>query len=266
MSALSTAVLDAGAGSPVLLLHGIPTSGALWSGVVPPLLAAGHRVIVPDLPGWGDSAPLSGPPTPEAHLRWIRELMSRHSVERPVVAGHDLGGLLGLMLAAEGLATGVTLTSSWAGLGWMGARVTALPVLERLFYRRYGGRLYIRRGSAPDRMHEAVATFGPALADPGVVPRMRSIAAAFEPAMLARLPARVRSSGTPVRCIWGRRDPFIPRPLVPVIAAQLGGRVVWLDGASHLAPFDRPGPMAEALLAFVRDLEADSGGHRPEDA
>ena len=45
--------IDEGAGDPVLLLHGNPTWGYLWRKTIPPLLAAGHRVIVPDQIGFG---------------------------------------------------------------------------------------------------------------------------------------------------------------------------------------------------------------------
>ena len=255
------AVRVEGTGRTVLLLHGIPTSGALWSGVTPPLVEAGLRVIVPDLPGWGGTPPLVGPQHPAAHTAWLRDLLDTSDTSDagpPIIVGHDLGGLLGLMLAAEKRARGVILTSAWGGLGWLGARITALPILERLFYRRYGGRLYIERGSCPTRAATALATFGPALEDPEVVPRMKAIAAGFQPRALSRLPRRVRDGGTPVACIWGTADPFIPPRLARRVAAGLDAELHWIEGARHLVPFDRPEAMAEAILGFVQRHE----GHR----
>jgi pimeloyl-ACP methyl ester carboxylesterase len=52
---LRLAHLDEGAGPPVLLLHGEPTWSFLWRKVLPPLLDAGFRCVVPDLPGFGRS-------------------------------------------------------------------------------------------------------------------------------------------------------------------------------------------------------------------
>ncbi|HNL63109.1 MAG TPA: alpha/beta fold hydrolase, partial [Solirubrobacterales bacterium] len=47
--------VDEGEGEPVLLVHGEPTWGFLWRKVMGPLLDAGYRCIVPDLPGFGRS-------------------------------------------------------------------------------------------------------------------------------------------------------------------------------------------------------------------
>lgn len=51
---LSFHVVDEGEGSAVLL-HGFPDSSALWRYQIPALVDAGHRVIAPDLRGFGDS-------------------------------------------------------------------------------------------------------------------------------------------------------------------------------------------------------------------
>ncbi len=48
-------VIDAGEGSPVLLLHGFPDRATMWRHQIHALLKAGHRVIAPDLRGFGES-------------------------------------------------------------------------------------------------------------------------------------------------------------------------------------------------------------------
>ena len=47
--------IDEGQGSPVLLLHGEPTWSFLYRKMIPPLVAAGHRVVAPDYFGFGRS-------------------------------------------------------------------------------------------------------------------------------------------------------------------------------------------------------------------
>ena len=52
---LRLAHVDEGDGRPVVMFHGEPTWGYLWRHLLPPLRDAGHRVILPDLAGFGRS-------------------------------------------------------------------------------------------------------------------------------------------------------------------------------------------------------------------
>jgi haloalkane dehalogenase len=88
----------------VLLLHGEPSWSYLYRHMVGPLAAAGHRVVVPDLIGFGRS----DKPTPrteytyQRHVDWLREaLFDRLGLERITLFCQDWGGLLGLRLVAE---------------------------------------------------------------------------------------------------------------------------------------------------------------------
>ena len=113
------AYLDEGAGEPIVLLHGNPTSSYLWRNVVPQLTGSG-RVIVPDLIGQGDSAKLPASEGPE-----------RYSFE---VAYHYLSGLFDVL----GLARMVLVVHDWgSGLGFHftrnnPARVLAVAYMEAL--------------------------------------------------------------------------------------------------------------------------------------
>ncbi len=92
------AYLQEGAGRPIVLLHGNPTSSYLWRNVMPRLRGHG-RVIAPDLVGHGDSAKLSG--TGDAryslaeHQAYVDALLNELDVREDVVlVGHDWGGPL----------------------------------------------------------------------------------------------------------------------------------------------------------------------------
>lgn len=64
VNGLSLHVVDEGEGPAVLLLHGFPDSSALWRHQIPTLVDAGHRVIAPDLRGFGSPTALrASPPT-----------------------------------------------------------------------------------------------------------------------------------------------------------------------------------------------------------
>jgi pimeloyl-ACP methyl ester carboxylesterase len=90
------AVYDAGVGPAVFLLHGFPGSAYTWRHQVPALVAAGYRVVVPDLRGYGMS---DAPDTVEAYdianlTADMVGLLDALGLEQAVFMGHDWGGLL----------------------------------------------------------------------------------------------------------------------------------------------------------------------------
>ena len=95
--------VEEGAGDPVLLLHGEPTWGFLYRRLVPPLLAAGHRVVLPDLFGFGrsDKPVDQGWYSYERHYRSIERLAEEVELRGLTVVVHDWGGPIGLRLAVE---------------------------------------------------------------------------------------------------------------------------------------------------------------------
>jgi haloalkane dehalogenase len=94
----------AGATEVVLLLHGEPSWSYLYRKMVPGLVAAGLRVIVPDLVGFGRSdKPSSRTDYSYArHVEWMRAaLFDNLGLEGVTIVGQDWGGLVGLRLVAE---------------------------------------------------------------------------------------------------------------------------------------------------------------------
>lgn len=88
----------AGKMSPVLLLHGVADSALAWQGVMP-LLARGHILYAPSLPGFGGSDAPYIDYSPTFFTDFIVALMDRLGLERAKVIGHALGGLIALRLA-----------------------------------------------------------------------------------------------------------------------------------------------------------------------
>lgn len=95
--------LERGAGPPVVLLHGNALSAADWavSGVLD-RLAADHRVIAFDRPGFGYSQrPKNIAWTPEKQAKLIHGALAQIGVTRPVVVAHSWGTLVALALALD---------------------------------------------------------------------------------------------------------------------------------------------------------------------
>lgn len=89
------AYIDEGLGKPILLLHGVPTSGWLYRHIFPELVKKGYRVIVPDMFGFGSSDSPNGYDTyhEERQAERLLRLMSHLKIDVWTHLFHDVGGL-----------------------------------------------------------------------------------------------------------------------------------------------------------------------------
>ena len=91
-------------GPPLILLHGWPSDVHDWDGVAPPLAAAGYRVLVPWLRGFGPTRFLD-PKTPRSGQQAamgadLRDFMDAMGIEQALLAGYDWGGRAACIVAA----------------------------------------------------------------------------------------------------------------------------------------------------------------------
>ena len=87
-----------GIGSPMMLLHGYPLDGSIWSEVVP-LLVDRFELIIPDLRGFGESTTASTPYTMDAFASDILGLLDHLGFEKTALVGHSMGGYVALAFA-----------------------------------------------------------------------------------------------------------------------------------------------------------------------
>nr|WP_310523253.1 haloalkane dehalogenase [Polymorphobacter sp.] len=88
--------------APILLMHGEPSWSYLYRKFVPPLAAAGHRVLAPDLIGFGKSDKLAARSdyTYERHVQWMSDWLLALDLRNITLFCQDWGGLIGLRLVA----------------------------------------------------------------------------------------------------------------------------------------------------------------------
>jgi pimeloyl-ACP methyl ester esterase len=254
---------DAGAGAPVVLLHGWSLSSAAFADELA-FLSRGRRAIAPDLRGHGRSA---APPSPfglEDLARDLAALFDALALDRAVLLGWSLGALVALAaapllrarLAALVLVSGTPRFT--AGDGWP----HGLPARSV-----EGLALRVRRDAprAVARFFDGMFVDGE-LDDAGRA-RAEALRAAIPPAdpaallsgldVLARedLRAGLAALDLPVLLLHGDRDPVCPPGASRAMAAAIpGARLVELAGAGH-APFvSRPGPFRDALASFLAML------------
>lgn len=128
---VETQYLEAGTGTPVLLLHGHEQSATGWRWVIP-ALARTHRVIALSLPGTGDTDPATGDYAPGNDLApFVAAFLDTLDIQPPLdVIGHSAGGAIALRLALadpDRIRT-LTLVDS-AGLGQAVHPLLALDTL-----------------------------------------------------------------------------------------------------------------------------------------
>jgi pimeloyl-ACP methyl ester carboxylesterase len=84
----------------LLLLHGALNDASVWNALGPACAAAGHQVLAPDQPGHGGSA---GPLLPDiaALAAWALRVADAAGLDRFSVAGHSMGSLIALEVAAQ---------------------------------------------------------------------------------------------------------------------------------------------------------------------
>jgi haloalkane dehalogenase len=215
---------------PVLLLHGNPSWGYLWREVIPPLLDAGLRVVVPDQIGFG----LSEKPhdhlvhTLDNHAANVVALLDQLDLDGATFVVHDWGGPTGLSALAvrPQRAAAVAVMSTWAWsapsaefhhrvVPW---RFMHAPVIgPYLLGRRAGmpGRgMYL---SVMDRTRfeqDAMAAYVEVLGDPDeraltwIWPRSIPLGRPTDTttARFAWLEAKMRALTLPATIIWGRQD------------------------------------------------------------
>src|SRR4051794_12588436 len=92
--------VERGDGSPLLLIHGLGGNWQSWLSNIDGL-AADHRVIAVDLPGFGTSDAFRGPVSMARHADTLVELLDERGIERAALAGNSMGGLLTIETAVR---------------------------------------------------------------------------------------------------------------------------------------------------------------------
>ncbi len=251
---------DEGRGPPVLLVHGFPLDHAMWAAQID-ALAPRHRVIAPDLRGFGGSVVTEGTATMGRMADDLAALLDELGVrERLVYAGFSMGGYVGWPFAARHgrRLRGLVALDTRAVADTPAAAAGRLAQAERL--EREGSAVaadaMLPRLLAPDRAER----------DPALAHAVRAIMlrqdprglAAAQRGMAERGDARASLArlGVPALVICGEHDAISTREELRALAdAVPNGRFVEVRDAGHLSPMESPGAVSSAMLDFMAWLE-----------
>ena len=244
-------IREMGSGPPVVLVHGYPLDGAMWSGVAR-VLAARFRVLKPDLPGRGET-PMASGATIEDSADFLDAILE--GLPGPAgVAGFSMGGYAALALARRRPAklAALALVDTRAQADDEAGRAGRDAAIATV---RSAGVASIADAMVPKLLTPA------SLGNEDLVGRLRRIILRQTPetveadlaAMRDRPDARpgLAAIGVPALVVVGAQDALTPPADSEAMAAAIpGARLVTIPGAGHLTPMERPGAVAAALGDF----------------
>ena len=257
--------LEQGEGAPVVLVHGIPTSPALWRRVAP--LLPGLRALAYEMTGYGESIPagvgrdLSVSAQADRLNAWIESL----GVGPVPLVGHDLGGGVVHIAAARrpDLCAGLLITNgigydSWPIPSVRAMRATA-PLLSRLpaAALRPAFALLLARGhDDAAKAKEALDVHFRPYAEHGGGAAMARQVRALDVRDTLAVQDRLPALGVPARVVWGVADQFQKVEYGERFAHDLGTSVRRIEGGKHFTPEDHPDVVAEEVRSLVAEVAA----------
>ena len=251
---------DIGTGLPVVLLHAFPLSRVMWRPQRETLIDM-CRLITPDLPGFGESLPLTGTPTVDGMADSVAEMIDALGIAGPVVLGGlSMGGYVAFAFARKypdrlaGLILADTRAepdddTAKANRDKMIALAQTSPasvIVEQMLPKLLGTTTHARR---PELVEE-VRRIGSAQRPVGIVGSLH---------MLRDRPDSRPTLGqirVPTLIVVGREDVLTPPKLAESMAAGIAGaKLVVLDEAGHLSNMEQPAAFTDAVRRFVAGIE-----------
>lgn len=234
---------ETGSGPPVVLVHGLGTSGAWWSPTIP-MLSRTHRVLTVDLVGFGRS---NGQAVRlDAAADQLAAWAAAIGLERAGWIGHSMGGLVTADLAARhpDLIERLVLVDA-AG--------PALP-------QRVGRHLRNLLRGGPNMPFRAYPIALTCIIQCGPL----TIARAAHQILTIDLAERLARITAPTLVVWGERDRLLPIAFGRRLAAAIpGSRFVSIADAGHSPMWEQPAAFEWAIGTFLADAppkpEPDSG-------
>jgi len=257
---LAVTVAGPPGGGPVVLSHCWTGSRAIWGPVAERLIQAGHRVVLYDQRGHGESTYGEDRPTIALLGHDLRAVLDAVGCERAVLAGHSMGGMSIQSYAQEHpghfkehVSAVVLVATAARTLG----RELPAALVERLLGDRYPswagqgivGRALVRGslGAARQRAHVDLTLDGwartPGYARAGFLTAMASM----------DLRSALRDVTIPTKVLVGQRDTLTPVRAARQLADGIpGSDLLVLPGAGHMLPLERP----DEVVAAIRQVAA----------
>jgi pimeloyl-ACP methyl ester carboxylesterase len=260
--------LVGGDGPPLVLIHGLTGAASNWVELAP-RLAQSHRVLVPDLPGHGRSAPLPSAPNLDVYAERVHLLADVEGMLPAPLVGHSMGGLVALRLAVRRpeAVRGLVLAAS-AGIGSVTRR--AQFWVSVFGFTRPGRKVAPLRGviARHPRLRPPIfnryQTSDSFALSPEVVEGFLA-AAPLHTDVVSAGRALVRDDprldlervGCPCLVLWGARDLQVPIEDAFEYARRLNAPLRTIADCGHLLIGERPDAVVDAVQSFLDSLPTE---------
>src|SRR5579863_904344 len=244
------AILSGGEGPPLLFLHGGGGAGE-WQ-AAHALLAASHRVIAPDHPGFGESDELPEVEGVDDLVYHYLEVMDRLGLERPAIVGHSFGG----WLAAEIAVHSPERVGALVLLSPVGLRIPEHPITDVFFVPppeipamifHNPAKLPVPDGPPDPDVLLAIYRDSTALARYTWSPFMAN----------PKLERRLHRVKAPTLVVWAESDRVVPREHAERYAQLIpGARLQTIPECGHALHLELPDEVAAMVGAFLADSAA----------
>jgi 2-hydroxymuconate-semialdehyde hydrolase len=254
---IETYIAEGGDGPPLVLLHGgIEGGGAYWAPVIP-RLALSHRLVVPDVPGLGESDPTTTRLDETAFASWFSELLRVTCNEPPIVVSHSLVGALAARFASArdaGLRRlvlyGCPAVGPYRlppGLVVAAIRSDLRPTQHNLDRFTRWPFLDVDRTRRSDP--EWYGAFFAYLLARSRVPHIKRTMRHLIRTCTRQIPdAELRRIATPTTLLWGRHDRMVRLRVGESASGRFGWPLHVIDDAGHVPHMERPDEFLAALL------------------
>ncbi|WP_075791280.1 alpha/beta fold hydrolase [Massilia putida] len=258
--------VESGSGFPVVLVHGIPTSPALWRHVTPRL--PGARCIAWEMVGYGSSR-VQGRGRDISVARqadYLAAFVDALGISRAVFAGHDLGGGVVQILAVRrpDLCAGLMLTNAIAYDSWPIPSVKALatsgglvrhlpPAALKMILRMMFLRGHVSKEKALEALRVHWAMYSSRFGPDAFVRQVQSLDTHDTLAVAGQLSGLT----VPVRVVWGEADQLQKIEYGERLSRDLKAPLYRIPGGKHFTPEDYP----DIVAAAIDELLAQASNH-----
>jgi pimeloyl-ACP methyl ester carboxylesterase len=257
---------EAGAGKPIVFVHGYLVDSRLWGGVID-RLSDRCRCLAPDWPLGAHQVAMN----PDADLsppgvaRLIADFLDRLELEEVTIVGNDSGGAISQILVAnhrqrigrlvltncdthENFPPGIfkampTLAKLPGGMQVLSAPFR-IPAIARGAFKPFA------RTKIPD---ELVASWmQPSTSDSGVMNDAQKFTIGMNKRYTLEAADKLRGTDFPIRLLWAPGDKFFPIKYAERLASEVNNaEVIRIENAKTFVPLDQPQRVADEIASFV---------------